>query len=111
MSGFDIEMRSKINSSIGSIDAGSISESKKNSSKESGGNSVSFGDLLGNYLEEVNQANIQADKAAEELTAGRTKDIHGTMLNIEKADLSFRLLTQVRNKMLEAYKEIMRMQV
>ena len=39
------------------------------------------------------------------------KDIHGTMLALEKADLSMRLMLQVRNKLVSAYEEVMRMQV
>jgi flagellar hook-basal body complex protein FliE len=43
--------------------------------------------------------------------AGRTKNIHETMLQLQKADLSLKTMMQVRNKVLEAYKEIMKMQV
>lgn len=45
------------------------------------------------------------------LAVGDEKNVHETMLAIEKADLSFRLLLQVRNKLLGAYQEIMRLQV
>ena len=54
---------------------------------------------------------LQADRGAKELLAGRNKNIHETMMSIEKADMSFRLMMQVRNKVIEAYREIMRMQV
>jgi flagellar hook-basal body complex protein FliE len=53
----------------------------------------------------------QADEAISNLVAGRTKNIHETMLAIERADSSLKLMMQVRNKILDAYKEIMRMQV
>jgi flagellar hook-basal body complex protein FliE len=49
--------------------------------------------------------------AIKELVAGRTKNIHETMLAIERADTSLKLMMQVRNKVLDAYREIMRMQV
>ena len=42
---------------------------------------------------------------------GGTKNIHETMIAIEKAEISFKLMLQVRNKILEAYQEVMRMQV
>jgi len=45
------------------------------------------------------------------LMVSEKKDIHGTMLALEKADLSMRLMLQVRNKLVSAYDEVMRMQV
>lgn len=71
----------------------------------------SFGDLMKKSLEKVNQIQLQADHAARELAVGRNKNIHETMLMLEKADISFRLLMQVRNKIIDAYREVMRMQV
>ena len=71
----------------------------------------SFGEMLGSSIEKVNDMQLQADRGAKELAAGRNKNIHETMLMMEKADMSFRLMMQVRNKMIDAYREIMRMQV
>jgi flagellar hook-basal body complex protein FliE len=59
----------------------------------------------------VNQDQVQADRAIKELVAGRGKNIHETMLAVERADTSLKLMMQVRNKVLDAYREIMRMQV
>ncbi|MBI3542747.1 MAG: flagellar hook-basal body complex protein FliE [Deltaproteobacteria bacterium] len=73
--------------------------------------SKSFGDMLNESIEKVNDLQAQADRAAKELSAGRNKNIHETMLMMEKADMSFRLMMQVRNKVIDAYREIMRMQV
>lgn len=71
----------------------------------------SFSNILSNTMDEVNKNQIQADFAIKELVTGRTKNIHETMLAIEKADTSLKLLMQFRNKILDAYREIMRMQV
>ena len=71
----------------------------------------SFGELLRNSVDQVNQYQHQSDMAINELVAGRSKNIHETMLTIERADTSLKLMTQVRNKILDAYREIMRMQV
>lgn len=71
----------------------------------------SFSQLFRQSVEQVNQDQHQADHAIKELVAGRSKNIHETMLTIERADTSLKLMTQVRNKILDAYKEIMRMQV
>lgn len=71
----------------------------------------SFGQMLKDSLDKTNEVQMQADRAVKELAAGRNKNVHETMLMLEKADMSFRLMMQVRNKVLEAYREIMRMQV
>lgn len=73
--------------------------------------SLSFSKMLTDALEKANEIQLQADRAVKELAAGRNKNIHETMLMMEKADLSFKMLMQVRNKVVDAYREIMRMQV
>ncbi|MCK4501819.1 MAG: flagellar hook-basal body complex protein FliE [Desulfuromonadales bacterium] len=70
-----------------------------------------FGEMLKTSIAEVNQAQISANKAAEQIAAGETKNLHGAMIKLEEADISLRLMVQVRNKAVEAYQEIMRMQV
>jgi flagellar hook-basal body complex protein FliE len=72
---------------------------------------TTFSDILRKSVEEVNLHQHQADHAIKELVAGRTKNIHETMLAVERADTSLKLMMQVRNKVLDAYREIMRMQV
>jgi flagellar hook-basal body complex protein FliE len=76
---------------------------------EAGGSS--FGDMLKSSISKVNEMQTQSDTAIGELVAGRSKNIHETMLAIERADTSLKLAMQVRNKILDAYREIMRMQV
>lgn len=70
-----------------------------------------FSDILQDSVEKVNLYQKQADTAISELVSGRNKNIHETMLTIERADTSLKLMMQVRNKILDAYREIMRMQV
>ena len=74
---------------------------------ESGGLSSTFEKLLQN----VNQQQFNAEAKKVELLVSENKDIHGTMMALEKADLSMRLLLQIRNKLVSAYEEVMRMQV
>ncbi len=71
----------------------------------------SFSDMLQKSVDQVNQYQHDSDTAIKELVSGRTKNIHETMLTIERADTSLKLMMQVRNKVLDAYREIMRMQV
>lgn len=77
----------------------------------SGVSGASFSKILEESLEKVNQYQVEADVAIKNLVAGRDKNIHETMLTLERADTSLKLMMQVRNKILEAYKEVMRMQV
>ena len=70
-----------------------------------------FGDVLKESIGEVNRLQNEAEKAAKDLALGRTENIHDVMISMEKASVSFRLMTQVRNKIIEAYQEVMRMQV
>jgi flagellar hook-basal body complex protein FliE len=70
-----------------------------------------FSETLGKMLQNVNRDQLDADAAVKNLISGRTKNIHETMLAVEKADLSLKMMMQVRNKVLEAYREVMKMQV
>jgi flagellar hook-basal body complex protein FliE len=72
---------------------------------------TSFGAVLKGTIDQVNQVQMEADQAIKELAAGNEKDIHQTMIALEKAEVSFQLMMQVRNKIVSAYEEIMRMQV
>lgn len=72
---------------------------------------VNFGELLKNALSGVNDAQLQADEAVQKVLNGETQDIHDTMIALQKADVSLKLMLEVRNKLLEAYQEIMRTQV
>ena len=75
------------------------------------GEATSFSELLRNSVEQVNQMQSEADTAIKEMVAGRSKNIHETMLAVERADVSLKMMMQVRNKIIDAYKEVMRMQV
>jgi flagellar hook-basal body complex protein FliE len=62
-------------------------------------------------LGEVNELTQQADQAIGQLIGEGKGDLQETIMAMEKADISFRLMMQIRNKILEAYQEIVRMQV
>jgi flagellar hook-basal body complex protein FliE len=70
-----------------------------------------FGAHLNKALGEVNDLQQKADHAIQQLVGEGKGDLQDTMIALEKADVSFRLMMQIRNKVLEAYQEIMRMQV
>ena len=68
-----------------------------------------FKKVMKGSLQEVNGLLNQADQTTQEMVLGK-QDIHQAMVAIEQANLSLRLMLQVRNKMISAYEEIMRMQ-
>lgn len=70
-----------------------------------------FADLLQEAVAQVDTAQHQADKAARDFAVSEAQSVHDTVLRLEQADLSLRLLTQVRNKVVDAYQEFMRMSI
>lgn len=70
-----------------------------------------FSSVLKDSIEKVNKLQTEADRAIEGLARGDVNNIHDTMIAVEKANLSFNMMLQVRNKLLAAYEEVMRTQV
>jgi flagellar hook-basal body complex protein FliE len=75
------------------------------------GSREGFGSILKDSLGQVNHLHHKANQAVEALAAGRSTDVHNTMIALQKADVSFRLLMQIRNKVVSAYETVMRMQI
>lgn len=71
---------------------------------------TSFGDELKDKIQEVDTYQHAADKAMEKGALEGAQDIHEAMIKLQEAEVSLRLLLEVRNKAMEAYREIMRMQ-
>lgn len=71
----------------------------------------SFADTLKDAVGNVNEAQKTADKAMQDLATGRTDNIQEVMVATEKADIALKLMVQVRNKIIDAYQEVMKMQV
>lgn len=71
----------------------------------------SFGQFLTDALSDVNKLQSNADKASLDLAAGKVQDVSQAVIAAEKASISLQLTMQVRNKVIDAYQEIMRMQV
>jgi flagellar hook-basal body complex protein FliE len=69
-----------------------------------------FGATLKNAINQVNDLNDASDQQVSELVQGDRQDIHNVMIAVEKADIAFQLMMQVRNKIVSAYQEVSRMQ-
>jgi len=70
-----------------------------------------FGELLKGAIEAVNHMQHESGKLEDAVAKGESMNIHQAIIAGEKAGLSFRLMMQVRNKLLDAYREVMRIQV
>jgi flagellar hook-basal body complex protein FliE len=97
----------KLNTNISGIVKEGISRSSLNKNSDSS----SFGQVLKDKINHVDTVSKAADKMITGLVSGSNMDIHGTMIAMEKADVPFQLMMQIRNKLVAAYQEIYRMQV
>lgn len=72
---------------------------------------ASFGEMLNKALEDVNGAQIKADEVIKGFLTGEVQDVHQVTIAMEQAKLTLHLALEVRNKIVEAYQEISRMQI
>jgi flagellar hook-basal body complex protein FliE len=70
-----------------------------------------FAEFLSEQVSQVNMVHKEADEAVAAVATGRSNNLHEMMIALDKADVSFRMLTKVRNKAVEAYQEVMRMSI
>jgi len=70
-----------------------------------------FGDFLTDSVNNVNTLQTQANESIQKLVTGENKNIHETMLQVEQAEIAFKTMNQIRQKVLDAYREVMKMQV
>lgn len=72
---------------------------------------ANFESVLKNLVGEVNQKGIEADDKVRGFYSGKDISLHDAMISVQEASLSFQLMVEVRNKLLDSYKELMRMQM
>ncbi|MCA9173339.1 MAG: flagellar hook-basal body complex protein FliE [Planctomycetales bacterium] len=72
---------------------------------------AAFGQLMTELLGEVNQQQLDADDLALQLSTGKTDSVQDVVLSAVKADLSVRMLIEIRNQLVQTYQEVMRMQL
>ncbi len=91
-------------------EVGSLRPSAGAAGKADGNGDGSFLQTLTDAFQQVDSLQSQADSQVTDLLQGRGSDVHTAMIAVEKADISFQLMMQVRNKIVSAYEEIARMQ-
>lgn len=75
------------------------------------GSGESFADVLGKFVDDVNALQNKASESIEKLAAGEISDVHQVMIAVEEAGTAMEFMLEIRNKIVEAYQEIMRMPV
>lgn len=81
------------------------------SSKENNTEGLSFGEFLNSAIKQVDGLQKESEKLNEALAMGLTDNIHQVMIASEKASVAMQFTMQVRNKIMDAYQEIMRMPI
>ena len=79
--------------------------------RENGGPKADFAGLLKDAIERVEGLRRNADESVMKLLAGENEEVHQTVLAVQQAELAFELFLEVRNKVVQAYQEIMRMPI
>lgn len=69
----------------------------------------SFSETLTNFVAGIDEKQKTAQAQADDFAVGKTNDIHNTMIDVEQAEISLRMLANVRNRVVDLYREVMRM--
>ncbi len=98
---------------VHSISSGQVNplirpETAKTGSTQGG---AGFVELFAKMTQDSNQHQLAANQAVEQLVNGETGDLQNVVMSMAKADLSLKFIVEIRNKLMDAYQEIMRMQV
>ncbi len=98
----------EVNNISGIQSLGSTEKSVNNNNLNSG---VSFQDMLKDAMHDVNNQQVQAYDAMENIATGKVENLQKAVQQIEEADLSLKLALETKNKAIAAYKQVMQMQV
>ncbi len=71
----------------------------------------SFKQTLSSFMKDVNSMQVKADKSIEKMAAGEITDVHQVMNTVQEAKVAFNMMMEIRNKVMEAYQEVMRMRL
>ncbi len=96
------------------LDAGSMAQMQnlQNHAAQNEGNAESFAQTLEDFLYQTKQIEQEANQGAQEFAAGsEDRNLHQVMIDLKKADTSLRVMSTMQNEAVQAYEEIMRMQV
>jgi len=92
-------------------DSGGLLPLRPPGAEKTAGSGESFADVLGKFVDDVNTLQNKASESIEKLSAGEISDVHQVMIAVEEASTAMEFMLEIRNKIVEAYQEIMRMPV
>ncbi len=81
------------------------------SAPPAGSGTAGFSRMLSDFLGSASKQQLHSEQAIANLAAGRADNLHNVMLSMAKADLSFHLVLELRNRLTDAYREVMSMQI
>jgi flagellar hook-basal body complex protein FliE len=93
------------------VDAAAMASGAAASGATGGAPAAGFGDLFAKGLSEVNSQLVASQSELQGLALGDAANLHQVMIRLEETRLAFQLMVQVRNRLLEAYQDVMRMQI
>jgi flagellar hook-basal body complex protein FliE len=96
--------------SIGPIQGGRQVE-RPSTTPTAGTAGPSFKETLNGFLKDVNEMQLKADESVNKLVAGEITDVHQVMNAVEQANVAFNMMMEIRNKVMDAYQEVMRMRL
>lgn len=89
---------------------GNIVDPTRSGEQNQAESAVPFKDMLKGLVEQVDSLQKQADASIEGLVTGETRNVHDVVLKLEEAGIAFELMMKVRDKLVDAYQQVMRMQ-
>jgi len=96
---------------IGPIDGAERIKKTGSSQRPNNNSGVKFKDTLAGFMRDVNDMQIEAGKSIEKMVSGEVTDVHQVMNTVQEAGVAFNMMMEIRNKMMDAYKEVMRMRL
>ena len=87
---------------------GQVDKTKGAKQQEDG---ASFKDTLQGFLKDVNSMQVKADQSIEKMAAGEITDVHQVMSTVQEANVAFNMMMEIRNKVMDAYQEVMRIRL
>jgi flagellar hook-basal body complex protein FliE len=107
----DVRSLDSLRTTFAELDRAAAGPSAAGGAGEAAAPAGSFKDLLGGLVEASEASQGEASRLVESLAKGEPQDLHRVMSALNEADLSFRLVLEVRNKLVEAWQEIKRMPI
>jgi flagellar hook-basal body complex protein FliE len=95
--------------SIGPIQSGSLIDKNLGVKATKGG--ASFKDTMQSFMSDVNQMQQKADVSIQKMVSGEITDVHQVMTSVEEANVAFNMMMEIRNKVMDAYQELMRIRL